>query len=410
MGGNSPQSLVNTTAQADPGRRRSTSPSSPAARRGGLACGPARHGVELGVAEGARRCAAAGHRRGPGDEPSVARSPERSSCRCRCTRCSRPRSAPPPDEASTSTSCTISELWARFSAVAAGNPNAWIREQKSAEEIRTVERRQPDDRLPVSEVHELEQRRRHGGGADHVLGRAGQRARRARGPLGVRALRRPTATSTSSSAIAGRSPRRRRSSSADARALELAGIDHRRHRHRRPVLVLPVGRAARRAEPRARPRPPADPHRRTVVRRRAVEQLRDARHRHDDERPARPAGRARTGVGQRRLHHQARVRRVLDHAAGERFRHAYPQDEIDAMPRRELAEPADAAGDGDDRGVHGDALARRRARDGDRRRACSPTDGGRGARRATPTLRRGDVRRRVGRPRGDARRRGTMHV
>ncbi len=32
----------------------------------------------------------------------------------------------------------ISELWARFSAVAAANPNAWIREAKSAEEIRTV--------------------------------------------------------------------------------------------------------------------------------------------------------------------------------------------------------------------------------------------------------------------------------
>jgi acetyl-CoA C-acetyltransferase len=32
----------------------------------------------------------------------------------------------------------ISELWARFSEVAAGNPNAWIREQKTAEQIRTV--------------------------------------------------------------------------------------------------------------------------------------------------------------------------------------------------------------------------------------------------------------------------------
>ncbi|MEO6157565.1 MAG: hypothetical protein ABIQ39_08030, partial [Ilumatobacteraceae bacterium] len=31
----------------------------------------------------------------------------------------------------------ISELWARFSEVAAGNPNAWIRTPKSAEEIRT---------------------------------------------------------------------------------------------------------------------------------------------------------------------------------------------------------------------------------------------------------------------------------
>ena len=32
----------------------------------------------------------------------------------------------------------ISELWARFSEVAAGNPNAWIRQAKTAEEIRTV--------------------------------------------------------------------------------------------------------------------------------------------------------------------------------------------------------------------------------------------------------------------------------
>jgi acetyl-CoA C-acetyltransferase len=38
----------------------------------------------------------------------------------------------------------ISELWARFSAVAADNPNAWIRTRKSAEEIRTVS---PDNRM-----------------------------------------------------------------------------------------------------------------------------------------------------------------------------------------------------------------------------------------------------------------------
>jgi acetyl-CoA C-acetyltransferase len=29
---------------------------------------------------------------------------------------------------------------------------------------------------------------------------------------------------------------------------------------------------------------------------------------------------------------------------GQPFRHAYPQDQIDALPRRELAEPADAVG------------------------------------------------------------------
>ncbi len=38
----------------------------------------------------------------------------------------------------------ISELWAGFSEVAAGNPNAWIRDAKTAEEIRTVT---PDNRM-----------------------------------------------------------------------------------------------------------------------------------------------------------------------------------------------------------------------------------------------------------------------
>ena len=38
----------------------------------------------------------------------------------------------------------ISELWARFSAVAAANPKAWIRDAKTAEEIRTVG---PDNRM-----------------------------------------------------------------------------------------------------------------------------------------------------------------------------------------------------------------------------------------------------------------------
>jgi acetyl-CoA C-acetyltransferase len=41
---------------------------------------------------------------------------------------------------------TISELWAGFSAVAVDNPNAWIRERKTAEEIRTI----GPDNPPVS--------------------------------------------------------------------------------------------------------------------------------------------------------------------------------------------------------------------------------------------------------------------
>ena len=53
-----------------------------------------------------------------------------------------------------------SELWARFSEVAAGNPvrvDARCQERRGDPHAVTVE---PDDRLAVSEAHELEQRRR----------------------------------------------------------------------------------------------------------------------------------------------------------------------------------------------------------------------------------------------------------
>ena len=67
------------------------------------------------------------------------------------------------------------------------------------------------------------------------------------------------------------------------------------------------------------------------------------------------------------------------------FRHAYPQDEIDALPRRELADRRGRRRPGDDRGVHGHARPRGRAGAGDRHRACSPTAAGRGACPPTPT-------------------------
>ena len=50
----------------------------------------------------------------------------------------------------TSTSQRISELWSRFSDVAAGNPNAWIRDAKTAEEIRTPS---PSNRMIGLPVH-----------------------------------------------------------------------------------------------------------------------------------------------------------------------------------------------------------------------------------------------------------------
>ena len=63
---------------------------------------------------------------------------------------------------SRNTRSSISELWSRFSEVAAGNPYAWIRDGQDRRGDPHVTARQPDDRAPVPEVHELEQRRRHG--------------------------------------------------------------------------------------------------------------------------------------------------------------------------------------------------------------------------------------------------------
>ena len=96
---------------------------------------------------------------------------------------------------------------------------------KTAEEIRTRHGEQPDDRLAVPEVHELEQRRRHGRGDHHVLGRAQADA------LGVPEDRWVFPHSGADchehpfvSQPLTRSPARRRSSSAARRALELAGL------------------------------------------------------------------------------------------------------------------------------------------------------------------------------------------
>ena len=61
-----------------------------------------------------------------------------------CTRCSRPRCAPTAGRSVDEHQRHVSELWARFAAVAADNPNAWSRTAYSPEEIRTVS---PDNRM-----------------------------------------------------------------------------------------------------------------------------------------------------------------------------------------------------------------------------------------------------------------------
>ena len=87
------------------------------------------------------------------------------------------------------------------------------------------------------------------------------------------------------------------------------------------------------------------------------------------------------------------------------FQHAYPQDEIDAMPRRELAEPADAAGR-----ATIEAYTVMHSRDGEPETAiaaCLLADGRRAWGTSTEMRRRrGDVRRRMGRTPCVAGRRG----
>ena len=174
---------------------------------------------------------------------------------------------------------------------------------------------EPHDRLAVSEAHELEQRRRHGRRGDHVLGRAGARPRRPRGPVGVPPRRRRRARhrlrlEPRRPPLVARDPHRR-----PRARCELAGIGIDDFAHVDLYSCFPsavqigadeLGLGLDRAPHR---------HRRAVLRRRSVEQLRDARHRHDGRAVARIAGCVRARQRQRRLRHEARVRRLLHHAA-----------------------------------------------------------------------------------------------
>ena len=136
------------------------------------------------------------------------------TCRCRSTRCSRLRSAPPPGATPRSTSCASASCGRGSATSPPTTRRRGSATPRRAEEIRTPSAQNRMVGLPVPQVHELEQRRRHGGGDHHVLGRGGRALGVARGPVGVPARPAPTATSTRSSATAGRSPARPPSSSA----------------------------------------------------------------------------------------------------------------------------------------------------------------------------------------------------
>ena len=118
----------------------------------------------------------------------------------------------------------VSELWARFSAVAAGNPYAWSQQARTAEEIRTPG---PTNRMIGLPYPKLMNSNNDVDQAAALLMCSVERARvarRPRGPVGVPARRAPTATSTRSSRTAGRWPRPRPSGRGGRTVLELAGL------------------------------------------------------------------------------------------------------------------------------------------------------------------------------------------
>jgi acetyl-CoA C-acetyltransferase len=236
----------------------------------------------------------------------------------------------------------LGELWSGLSQVAARNPFAWIQEAKTAAEITTVSDTNRMIGLPYPKLmnsnNDVDM-------AAAVIMCSVDAARR----LGIAEDRWvfPHAGTDchEHNYVSHRDAFTRDTSDRDRREScpRTGRRGHRRHRARRPVLVLPGGGPARR--PVAGPRPVASvvPHGRTHLRRRAgnnyvmhaiatmVTELR--------EQPG-EFGLVWANGGYATKHAFG----VYSTAPPAGFRHAKPQDEIDALPRRELAEPAAAAG------------------------------------------------------------------
>ena len=179
----------------------------------------------------------------------------------------------------------IAGLWSRFSAVAADNPYAWIRDAKTADEIATVS---AQNRMIGSPYRKYMNSNNDVDMGAALLICTVETARAWGVPedrwvfphAGTDCHEHPFVSNRDTFADTPGHP-------AGRRASVVVGRHHdRRRRHRRPVLVLPVGGAARRGVAGTRHRAPAHPDRRAPLRRWPVEQLRDARHRHGDVRSA----------------------------------------------------------------------------------------------------------------------------
>ncbi len=238
----------------------------------------------------------------------------------------------------------LGKLWSDLSHVAADNEYAWIRDAKSPEEITTVTASNRMIGFPYPKY--MNSNNDVDMGAAIIMCSV-EAARR----LGVPEDRwvfphsGPTATSTRSSPTATRSPVLRRSSSvarrpsssrASASTTSQSSTSTRASRQR-------CSSARRRSA--STSIAPVVAHRRAAVRWRTVEQLRDARDRQRRRptcasSPTNTAWSGPTAATPRSM--RSACTRPTRRATP--FRHEKPQDEIDRLPRRELALPADAAG------------------------------------------------------------------
>ena len=171
--------------------------------------------------------------------------------------------------------------------------------------------RQPDGRVPVHETDELQQRRGAERVGDRGVRRTGPRPSVSRPTGGCSRGRAPMPMTTGSCRTGGTSrssPAMRLAGQALPR-LAGVGVDDLTHVDLYSCFPSVVQIAVRGSASTARSA--ADRHRRPELRRRPVEQLRDALDRHDGRAPA--GGRRRGGPvhGQRWLRDQARVRRLL---------------------------------------------------------------------------------------------------
>ena len=233
---------------------------------------------------------------------------------------------------STNTKQHVSELWSRFAAVAAGNPNAWSQQAVHARGDPHGLARQPHGVLPVPEAHVRQHRRGSSRGGAPVLLRGRQRGRCARRPDGVpprggrgaRSLLLQRALVARRLARASRPRSATRSPPPASRVDDVARFDlYSCFPSAVQVAMRALGLARRRHAP-------AHRYRRSRLRGRPGEQLSDPRDRAHGRTVARRSGQLRLHHRARLVHLEARDGRLVGNAARRRV-----------PPRRSRDEPGE---------------------------------------------------------------------